>query len=134
MKAAKQAKAPLVHSEALVWLHACVKDFGAGVLPAPQLVAFAVAELEHVNPKVPNSCIIRFLQCSVGNASFLPDTCVCHLCVVIGCIACRRRGGRNNYIPVELHFRVSSKGFVAVTSFTSYEVRGIWYRICFGLL
>lgn len=52
MKAAGQAKAPLVHSEALVWLHACVKDFGAGVLPAPEVVAFAVSELEHVNPKV----------------------------------------------------------------------------------
>lgn len=52
MKAAGQAKAPLVHSEALAWLHACVKDFGAGVLPAPQVVAFAVSELEHVNPKV----------------------------------------------------------------------------------
>ena len=52
MKAAKQAKAPLVHSEALLWLYACVKDFGAGVLPASQVVAFAVAELEHVNPKV----------------------------------------------------------------------------------
>lgn len=52
MKAAGQAKAPLVHSEALAWLHACVKDFGAAVLPAPQVVAFAVSELEHVNPKV----------------------------------------------------------------------------------
>lgn len=52
MKAAGQAKAPLVHSEALVWLHACVKDFGAGVIPAPDVVAFAVSELEHVNPKV----------------------------------------------------------------------------------
>lgn len=60
MKAAKQAKAPLVHSEALVWLHACVKDFGAGVLPVPQVVAFAVAELEHTNPKVGTTC--RFLQ------------------------------------------------------------------------
>lgn len=55
MKAAKQAKAPLIHSEALVWLHACVKDFGAGALPAPQVVAFAMAELEHVNPKVRNT-------------------------------------------------------------------------------
>ncbi len=52
MKAAGQAKAPLVHSEALVWLHACVKDFGAGVIPAPEVVAFTVSELEHVNPKV----------------------------------------------------------------------------------
>lgn len=52
MKAAAQSKAPLVHSEALGWLHSCVKDFGAGVLPIPQLVAFAASELEHVNPKV----------------------------------------------------------------------------------
>lgn len=57
MKAAGQAKAPLVHSEALVWLHACVKDFGAGVIPAPQVVAFAVSELEHVNPKVCMACL-----------------------------------------------------------------------------
>lgn len=57
MKAAGQAKAPLVHSEALVWLHACVKDFGAGVLPVPQVVTFAVSELEHVNPKVCLKCL-----------------------------------------------------------------------------
>lgn len=57
MKAAGQAKAPLVHSEALVWLHTCVKDFGAGALPAPQVVAFAVSELEHVNPKVCIRCL-----------------------------------------------------------------------------
>ncbi|CAM9413692.1 unnamed protein product [Ectocarpus fasciculatus] len=57
MKAAGQAKAPLVHSEALTWLHACVKDFGAAVLPAPQVVAFAVSELEHVNPKVRTSAL-----------------------------------------------------------------------------
>lgn len=52
MKAAGKAKAPLAHSEALGWLQSCVKDFGAGVLPAQQVVAFAVSELEHVNPKV----------------------------------------------------------------------------------
>lgn len=52
MKAAGQAKAPLVHSEALSWLQSCVNDFGAGLLPAAQVVAFAVSELEHVNPKV----------------------------------------------------------------------------------
>lgn len=52
MKAAGQAKAPLAHSEALVWLQSCVEDFGTGGLPAAQVVAFAVSELEHVNPKV----------------------------------------------------------------------------------
>lgn len=52
MKAASQAKAPLVHSEALAWLNASVNDFGAGVFPVPQLVTFVASELEHVNPKV----------------------------------------------------------------------------------
>jgi len=63
MKAAGKAKAPLVHSEALVWLHACVKDFGAGAIPAPEVVAFAVSELEHVNPKV----VCLTWLCSVRN-------------------------------------------------------------------
>ncbi|CAM9903323.1 unnamed protein product [Scytosiphon promiscuus] len=57
MKAAVKAKAPLVHSEALVWLHSCVEDFGAGVLPIQQVVAYAVSELEHVNPKVRSSAL-----------------------------------------------------------------------------
>ncbi|CAM9466508.1 unnamed protein product, partial [Hapterophycus canaliculatus] len=57
MKAAAKAKAPLVHSETLMWLQTCVKDFGAGVLPIPQVVAFAVLELEHVNPKVRSSAL-----------------------------------------------------------------------------
>lgn len=52
MKAAGKAKAPLVHSEALVWVNSCVGDFGAGVLPVTQIIAFAASELEHVNPKV----------------------------------------------------------------------------------
>lgn len=57
MKTAGQAKAPLAHSEALVWIQSCVEDFGAGALPAAQIVAFAVAELEHTNPKVlPRLC------------------------------------------------------------------------------
>lgn len=52
MKAAGEAKAPLVHSEALTWLNRCVKDFGARAFPARQVINFAVSELEHVNPKV----------------------------------------------------------------------------------
>lgn len=52
VKVAEQAKAPLARSEALGWLNSCVADFGAGVLPVPQLVTFATSELEHVNPKV----------------------------------------------------------------------------------
>lgn len=66
MKAAGQAKAPLAHSEALAWLHSCVEDFGAGVLPAPQLVAFAVSELEHVNPKVCQQCPHRVITYAVN--------------------------------------------------------------------
>lgn len=72
MKATKQAKAPLVHSEALVWLHACVQDFGAGVLPAQQVVAFAVAELEHVNPKVRYQIVMGV--CNVDTGTWLPET------------------------------------------------------------
>ena len=52
IKAAGGAKAPLVHTEALVFLRSCVEDFGASALPARQVVGFAVSELEHVNPKV----------------------------------------------------------------------------------
>lgn len=74
MKAAGQAKAPLVHSEALVWILSCVNDFGAGALPVTQVVAFAASELEHVNPKVCH--LLQFLYVIV--LSQLSDSCARH--------------------------------------------------------
>lgn len=59
--------------------------------------------------------------------------CVCHATYVyfLAALHADEMEGLNDSVPVELLFGVSSKAFVAVTS---YEVPGTRYRICFGLL